>query len=68
MPLDAKIIEWHGFLGFPTRVRYRLTNMEQVERVSRRQRKRRMFPFSGAYVERKPVKDPGHGNTLYYWH
>ena len=47
MPKDAKILEWHGFLGFPTRIRYQLTNMEEVEWVSRKQRKRRRFPFAG---------------------
>ena len=47
IPQDAKILGWHGFLGFPTRIRYQLTNMEQVEWVSRRQRKRRRLPFTG---------------------
>ena len=47
MPQDAKILEWHGFLGFPTRIRYQLTNMEEVEWVSRQQRKRRRLPFTG---------------------
>ena len=47
MPQDAKILEWHGFLGFPTRIRYQLTNMEEVEWISRRQRKRRRLPFAG---------------------
>ena len=47
MPQDSKIIEWHGFLGFPTRIRYQLTNMEEVEWVSRQQRKRRRLPFAG---------------------
>jgi hypothetical protein len=46
MPQDAKILEWHGFLGFPTRIRYQLTNMEEVEWVSRQQRKRRRLPFA----------------------
>ncbi len=26
VPQDSKILEWHGFLGFPTRIRYQLTN------------------------------------------
>ncbi len=47
MPQDANILEWHGFLGFPTRIRYRLTDMEEVEWVSRQQRKRRRLPFAG---------------------
>ncbi len=47
MPQDAKILEWHGFLGFPTRIRYQLTNMEEVEWVSRKPRKRRRLPFAG---------------------
>ena len=47
MPQDAKILEWHGFLGFPTRIRYQLTDMEEVEWVSRQQRKRRRLPFAG---------------------
>ena len=47
MPQDSKILEWHGFLGFPTRIRYQLTNMEEVEWVSRRQRKQRRLPFAG---------------------
>ena len=47
MPQDAKILEWHGFLGFPTRIRYQLTDMEEVEWVSRQQRKRRRIPFAG---------------------
>ena len=47
VPQDAKILEWQGFLGFPTRIRYQLTNMEEVEWVSRRQRKRRRLPFTG---------------------
>jgi hypothetical protein len=47
IPQDANILEWHGFLGFPTRIRYQLTNMEQVEWVSRRSRKRRRLPFTG---------------------
>ena len=46
MPQDAKILEWHGFLGFPTRIRYQLTNMEEIEWVSRQQRKRRRLPFA----------------------
>ena len=33
--------------GFPTRIRYQLTNMEEVEWISRQQRKRRRFPFAG---------------------
>ena len=51
MPQDSKILEWHGFLGFPTRVRYQLTNMEEVEWVSRRQRKQRRLPFTGRTSE-----------------
>ena len=47
MPQDSKILEWHGFLGFPTRIRYQLTNMEEVEWISRQQRKRRRLPFTG---------------------
>ena len=47
MPQDTKILEWHGFLGFPTRIRYQLTDMEEVEWVSRQQRKRRSLPFTG---------------------
>jgi hypothetical protein len=47
MPQDANILEWHGFLGFPTRIRYQLTNMEEVEWVSRQQRKQRKLPFTG---------------------
>ena len=47
MPQDANILEWHGFLGFPTRIRYQLTDMEEVEWVSRKQRKRRRLPFAG---------------------
>jgi hypothetical protein len=47
MPDGAKVIEWHGFLGFPTRVRYQLTSMEEVEWVSRQQRKHRRLPFTG---------------------
>ncbi len=47
VPQDAKILEWHGFLGFPTRIRYQLTNMQEVEWVSRQQRKRRRLPFTG---------------------
>ena len=47
VPQEAKILEWHGFLGFPTRIRFQLTNMEQVEWVSRSQRKRRRLPFTG---------------------
>ncbi len=47
MPKDAKILEWHGFLGFPTRIRYQLTNMDEVEWISRQQRKRRRLPFAG---------------------
>ena len=47
MPQDSKILEWHGFLGFPTRIRYQLTNKEEVEWVSRRQRKQRRLPFAG---------------------
>ena len=51
MPQDAKILEWHGFLGFPTRIRYQLTNMEEVEWISRQQRKRRRLPFAGRTSE-----------------
>jgi hypothetical protein len=51
MPQDSKILEWHGFLGFPTRIRYQLTNMEEVEWVSRQQRKRRRLPFAGRTSE-----------------
>ena len=47
VPKDAKILEWHGFLGFPTRIRYQLTNMQEVEWVSRKSRKRRRLPFTG---------------------
>ena len=47
MPPDSKILEWHGFLGFPTRIRYQLPNTEEVEWMSRRQRKRRRLPFAG---------------------
>jgi len=46
MPQDAKILEWHGFLGFPTRIRYQFPNNEEVEWISRRQRKRRRLPFT----------------------
>jgi hypothetical protein len=47
MPEGAKVLEWHGFLGFPTRVRYQLTSMEEIEWVSRQQRKHRRLPFTG---------------------
>ena len=47
MPEGAKVLEWHGFLGFPTRVRYQLTNMEEVEWISRQQRKHRKLAFTG---------------------
>ncbi len=47
IPQDSKILEWHSFLGFPTRIRYQITNMEEVEWISRTQRKRRRLPFAG---------------------
>lgn len=47
MPQDSKILEWHGFLGFPTRIRYQLPSTEEVEWMSRRQRKRRRLPLAG---------------------
>ena len=51
MPEGAKVLEWHGFLGFSTRVRYQLTNMEEVEWISRQQRKHRRLPFAGRTSE-----------------
>jgi hypothetical protein len=47
MPAGAKVLEWHGFLGFPTRVRYQLSNTEEVEWISRQQRKHGRLPFTG---------------------
>jgi hypothetical protein len=47
IPQDSKILEWHGFLGFPTRIRYQLPSTEEVEWMSRRQRKRKRHPHAG---------------------
>jgi len=41
IPQDSKILEWHGFLGFPTRIRYKLSESKEVEWISRRERKRK---------------------------
>jgi len=47
IPQDWKILEWHGFLGFPPRIRYQLPNTEEVEWMSRRQRKRKRYTRAG---------------------
>ena len=47
LPQDAKILAWHGFLGFPTRIRYQLPTTEEVEWLSRQQRKRKRQPPAG---------------------
>lgn len=48
IPQDSQILEWHRFLGFPTRIRYQLPNTEEeVEWMSRKQRKRKRQTHAG---------------------
>ena len=47
LPQDAQILTWHGFLGFPTRIRYQLPTTKEVEWLSRQQRKRKRQPPAG---------------------
>ena len=41
IPQDWRILERHGFMGFPTRIRYHPPNAEVGEWISRRQRKQK---------------------------
>jgi hypothetical protein len=47
IPQDAQILAWHGFLGFPTRIRYQLPTTEEVKWLSRQQRKRKRQIHAG---------------------
>ena len=47
IPKDSKVLEWHGFLGFPTRIRYQLSDNKVSEWNSRRHRKRKRQVHEG---------------------
>ncbi len=56
IPQDWRILERHGFMGFPTRIHYQPPNAEVGEWISRRQRKQKrqlggVCFFLGAFLQ-----------------